>query len=107
MLLAIDVGNTHSLFALCDAGKQVRHSWRVSTDAHRTEDEYAALLMGLMQREGLKLSDISDVILSSVVPDTIFALRCFTERYCNATAFGSNISERRLSSTLVRRQRSM
>lgn len=83
MLLAIDVGNTHSLFALCD-GDRITHSWRVSTDAHRTEDEYAAMLLGLMQQDGLKADSIAASILSSVVPDTVFPIRRCCEHYFNA-----------------------
>lgn len=83
MLLAIDVGNTHSLFALCEAG-QVRHSWRVSTDPHRTEDEYAAKLLGLMRHASLEADCIDHVVISCVVPDTLFAIRRCCERYFQA-----------------------
>jgi type III pantothenate kinase len=85
MLLAIDVGNTHSLFALCD-GDDIRHSWRVSTDPHRTEDETAVLLQGLMRQESLGFDAIHDVIISSVVPDMLFPLGCFSENYIGKKA---------------------
>lgn len=85
MLLAIDVGNTHTLFALCD-GEQLRHSWRVCTDVHRTEDETAVLLSALLQREGLDLGALDAVIISSVVPDVLFALCLFAQRYCQTEA---------------------
>jgi len=40
MLLAIDVGNTNSKFALYE-GETLKAMWRLRTDANRTADEYA------------------------------------------------------------------
>ena len=80
MLLAIDVGNTHSLFALCD-GEHIIHRWRVSTNAHRTGDEYAAMLLGLMQQESLDARSVSAAVLSSVVPETVFPITQCCEEY--------------------------
>lgn len=74
MLLAIDVGNTHSSFALF-SGETMEAVWRVATDPHRTEDEYAATLLFLMREDGIDPAAVEAVILSSVVPDTIFPLR--------------------------------
>lgn len=85
MLLAIDVGNTHTLFALCDA-QDVRHSWRVATDLRRTEDETAALLHVLLQREALSFEAINAVIIACVVPDVLFALTLLARRYCGCEA---------------------
>ena len=47
MVLAIDVGNAHTTLGLIDDGRVSAH-WRVSTDAHRTADEWAVLLRGLL-----------------------------------------------------------
>lgn len=85
MLLAIDVGNTHTLFALCDA-RSVLHSWRFSTHPHRTEDELAAMLEALMQKQALTLSAVARVIVSCVVPDLQFAIECFARKYIGAEA---------------------
>ncbi|MBT3173067.1 MAG: type III pantothenate kinase, partial [Rhodospirillaceae bacterium] len=40
MLLAIDVGNTNTVFAVFD-GETMRGQWRAATDAQRTADEHA------------------------------------------------------------------
>ena len=79
MLLAIDVGNTHTCFALC--GEKIEAIWRVATDRHRTEDEYAATLLTLMHQRGIQSPHISGIILSSVVPDTVFPLRQYCLKY--------------------------
>lgn len=80
MLLAIDIGNTNLVFALCD-GDKVRAQWRIRTDAHRSADEYAVWLFALMAREKLTEKDITAVILSSVVPDANFGVKCFVRQY--------------------------
>jgi type III pantothenate kinase len=45
-LLTIDLGNTHITLGLWE-GEELRRIWRVATDAHRTADEYAAILTAL------------------------------------------------------------
>ncbi|GAB3443716.1 type III pantothenate kinase [Streptomonospora sediminis] len=47
MLLAIDVGNSHTVLGLFDGEVLVEH-WRVSTEARRTADEWAVVLHGLI-----------------------------------------------------------
>ena len=64
MLLAIDIGNTSSVFAVFD-GDDLQHHCRVPTCCDgRTLDGYADALRG----EGLVLEAVTDVIVSSVVP---------------------------------------
>lgn len=80
MLLAIDIGNTNLVFALCE-GEQVRAQWRIRTDHHRSADEYAVWLFALMNREGIREDAINAVIISSVVPDANFAIKTFVRQY--------------------------
>jgi type III pantothenate kinase len=80
MLLAIDIGNTNIVFALF-AGSEVKAQWRIRTDAHRSSDEYAVWLLALMARAGLKEKEIKAVIMSSVVPDANFSVKCFVRTY--------------------------
>jgi len=67
MLLAIDVGNTNIAFGVFE-GETLRATWNVATDLNKTADEYAVLLLNLLPREGLALSDIDSAIVASVVP---------------------------------------
>jgi type III pantothenate kinase len=83
MLLAIDAGNTNTEFAVID-GEAVRASWRLSTDARRTADEYAVWLTQLMGLTGLERGDISAAIISTVVPEALFNLRRLCEKYFSA-----------------------
>ena len=41
MLLAIDTGNTNTLFAICDMDGSWVFEWRIATNSTRTADEYA------------------------------------------------------------------
>ena len=44
VLLAIDVGNTHTVIGVYEGERLVRH-WRVLSDPGRTADEYGVLLL--------------------------------------------------------------
>ena len=80
MLLAIEQGNTNTLFAIHDGNTWVAQ-WRVATETTRTADEYAAWLYQLMQMNGLDFKVIDDCIISSVVPQSLFNLRKLCQRY--------------------------
>jgi type III pantothenate kinase len=80
MLLAIDSGNTNVLFAVYD-GEELRGSWRASSDARRTADEYAVWLTQLMAFDGLETGDIDGAIIASVVPPTVYSLKTLCSQY--------------------------
>jgi type III pantothenate kinase len=82
MLLAIDCGNTNTLFAVHDGNTWVTQ-WRSGTDSTRTADEHAVWLSQLMALQGFKLSDITGCVISTVVPQALFNLRNLARRYCN------------------------
>ncbi|MDP8915679.1 MAG: type III pantothenate kinase [Pseudomonadota bacterium] len=80
MLLAIEQGNTNTLFAVHDGGTWIAQ-WRTATQAGRTADEYAVWLNQLLAMQGLKLADLDGCIISSVVPQSLFNLRNLSRRY--------------------------
>lgn len=82
MLLVIDVGNTNTVFALHN-GEDWVSSWRSSTQATRTADDYAVWLDALMRREGLDLDQVDGCIISTVVPQAKFNFRNLSRRYFN------------------------
>lgn len=67
MLLAVDIGNTQTVLGLFN-GEDLRGHWRIATEAHRTTDELAVVFSGLLDLDGLRLGDVSAMIMSSVVP---------------------------------------
>jgi type III pantothenate kinase len=81
MLLAIDSGNTNIVFAIYGEDEGLRGSWRASTEAKRTADEYAVWLTQLMALEGLTPADVDGAIIANVVPPTMYALTTLCTRY--------------------------
>jgi type III pantothenate kinase len=80
MLLAIEQGNTNTLFAVHD-GKDWIAQWRTATQSTRTGDEYAVWLYQLLAMADLKFEMLDACIISSVVPQSIFNLRNLARRY--------------------------
>ncbi|MFQ5972704.1 MAG: type III pantothenate kinase [Alphaproteobacteria bacterium] len=80
MLLAIDCGNTNTVFAMCDR-REIRAVWRASTDAQRTADEYAVWLTQLMALDGLEAGQVDAAIIANVVPPVRFSLESLVEQY--------------------------
>ena len=80
MLLAIDIGNTNMVFAVYK-GEALNDHWRCRTVAARSGDEYAAFLSEVFTLGGLKFADITDVIISSVVPEAQFHIKEFCRNY--------------------------
>lgn len=85
MLLAIDVGNTNTVFAVHD-GTEFMGEWRCATEHQRTADEYFVWLKSLMHLEG-KDYQIDAVIASSVVPQVVLNLRILCNRYFDCRPF--------------------
>ena len=80
MLLAIDVGNTNTVVGVFDKST-LRESFRVQTEKDRTGDEYGLQLKSLFDFAGLRIADVHDVIISSVVPPMAFPLEQMSKRF--------------------------
>lgn len=79
MLLAIDCGNTNTVFSIWD-GSEFLATWRTATEWQRTADQYYVWLSTLMQFQRMDVR-ITDVIISSTVPRVVFNLRVLADRY--------------------------
>lgn len=94
MLLAIDVGNTQTVIGLfdesigldgvaidrCDTG--LVDTWRISTVAERTADEHALNVQEFLGFHGFSFdTQVSGIVISSVVPRCTAAFREMTEKY--------------------------
>jgi type III pantothenate kinase len=80
MLLAIDVGNTHTVLGLFD-GSQLRRHWRILTEQGRTADEYSVVLWNLFRMADLDPGQIAGVIVSNVLPQ----MQSVVESMCRDT----------------------
>ncbi len=89
MLLAIDSGNTNIVFALYE-GLDQRGEWRSSNDARRTADEYGVWLRQLMSLGAFGPADVTEAIVATVVPETLFSLKTLCRDYfgCDPLVIG-------------------
>jgi type III pantothenate kinase len=85
MLLAIDVGNTNTVLGLFEMARGkpavLRDSYRVQTEKDRTGDEYGLQLKALFEFSGVRMDEVDDVIVSSVVPPMAFPLEQMCLRF--------------------------
>jgi type III pantothenate kinase len=78
MLLAVDVGNTQTVFGLYDDDRLI-DQWRLNTEPHRTGDELGALLGELID-----LESVDGIALSCTVPTLVREYELFAERWARA-----------------------
>jgi type III pantothenate kinase len=76
-LLAADIGNAHTVLGLVEGGR-VGADWRVSTDEHRTSDEWAVMLRGLL---GDALAEVDGIVVCSAVPAVLHEWRDMLPRH--------------------------
>ena len=86
MLLVIDVGNSNTVLGIY-RDNLLEHNWRVATDKYRTVDEYAMLIHNLFQLAGIAFDDLSDVIISCVVPPMLNTLEGLCKQYCKLSPY--------------------
>jgi type III pantothenate kinase len=74
-LLVIDIGNTNISFGLFDYSEvggrdvgELSHHWRIGTHRDQTSDEVALNITGLFDHADRNNGEVTDVIISSVVP---------------------------------------
>lgn len=73
MLLVIDIGNTNIKVGIFRE-KRLIHSWRMTTDTRRTSDEYGIRMEAFFSHVGIAMSDITGIIMSSVVPSLNYTI---------------------------------
>jgi type III pantothenate kinase len=78
MLLAVDVGNTQTVFGLY-TGAELGERFRIATEAQRTGDELGALLADFLDFDAL-----DGICLSSTVPRLIREYEHVAERWAKA-----------------------
>ena len=83
MILAIDCGNTNTVFAVFTDGGERLGDWRSSTDHNRTADEFGLWLMQLMRLANIDPESIRGAIVATVVPATLFNLKTMCRKYFN------------------------
>lgn len=85
MLLAFDVGNTNIVLGVFKEGQMIAN-WRMETDNKKSADEYGMIISQLFKYEGLKMENVRDVIISTVVPSVLYTLQHLSMKYFNRKA---------------------
>ena len=77
MLLAVDIGNTNIVLGFLDGDRkeQMRGTYRITTKANHTSDEYGLMITEFLAMSGYSPSDVQDVIIVSVVPKVMHSFR--------------------------------
>lgn len=75
MLLTIDIGNTNTVIGVFE-GEQIKHTWRIKTDARATADELMLAFRGLLHGR-----EVTGVSLCSTVPAALREMRTMLGRY--------------------------
>jgi len=72
LLLVIDVGNTNVSIGVFeydqDDQAKLAHHWRIGTHGEQTSDEIALTVSALFRHEGQDCREVTDIVISSVVP---------------------------------------
>ena len=80
MILTLDIGNTNIKCALFEEN-ELKKAWRMSTDRHKTHDEYGILLTMFLQNAGYGVKDVEGIIMSSVVPTINYTIEHMIDDY--------------------------
>ncbi len=78
VLLVVDIGNTNISLGIFDYDENGNASeatlaqhWRISTHREQTSDELSISLRSLFEQEGRDAREVTDIIISSVVPPSV------------------------------------
>jgi type III pantothenate kinase len=82
MILVFDVGNTNIVLGVYK-DRELVASWRLSTDRHRTSDEFGVMLKELFGIAGLEMKSIHAMVISTVVPPLTYTLERMCRKYFN------------------------
>jgi len=80
MIFVLDVGNTNIVLGVYKNDDLIAE-WRLSTDSKRTSDEYGVQVLKLFNSKELNLDEVEGVIISSVVPNTMYSLEHMIRKF--------------------------
>ena len=93
MLLAIDIGNSNVVIGCLNDKNETVSLFRMVTDLKKTEDEYAAGMLTILQYNNIDVRCFEGAIICSVVPPLTEIFRAAVETLtgCNALVVGTGI----------------
>ena len=79
MLICIDIGNSNITIGVFE-GESLKFTARLATDTRRTSDQYAIEIRDIIEIYGIKLQDVTEAAISSVVPTVGSAIEKAVDR---------------------------
>ncbi len=83
MILAIDIGNTHTVMGVFE-GSKLLFDWRVTSSPQHTEDEVGTYVRLFLTDAGIKPKSIKGIGISSVVPELTDVFATMARKYFKA-----------------------
>lgn len=80
MLLVVDIGNTNITIGVYHED-ELLGSFRMTTKTPRTSDEYGLFIVGWLNSRGILAKEITDIIISSVVPNIMYSFTNGIKKY--------------------------
>lgn len=80
MLVVMDIGNTNITIGIYNKNKLLG-TYRLTTKMKRTSDEYGFMIMNFLNAAHIQAEDITDVIVSSVVPKVMHSFNNGIRKY--------------------------
>lgn len=85
MILTVDIGNTNTVFGIYHNNKLI-YKFRIQSIHDKTTDEYASLLLTLLERNNVPVGDIKGAIIGSVVPQLQYTFTRMIKKYLKINA---------------------
>jgi type III pantothenate kinase len=85
MLIAIDIGNTNVKIGIFEGG-ELRATWRIATNVNQLADEYAVVVLSLLQLKAIARDEIDGAVFASVVPGLSPVFDDLIQRYFGVKA---------------------
>lgn len=90
MLLAVDVGNTDITFGVFRENELITR-FRITVKLPRSSDEYGEVICNILEQKGYSPSEITEVIIASVVPKMMYSFTSGIIKYlkCHPIVVGA------------------
>lgn len=85
MILTVDIGNTNTVFGIYKNDELI-YKFRIQSIHDKTTDEYASLLLTLLERNSVPVADIKGAIIGSVVPQLQYTFTRMIKKYLKINA---------------------
>lgn len=80
MILTVDIGNTNTVFGIYDEDKLLC-KFRLQSIHDKTTDEYAILVLSLLERNNVNIHNLQGAIIASVVPTLQYTFTRVLKKY--------------------------